>query len=186
MLPEASGDEGMVNVTPLTVAVVMAAMIATVLVALAIGLPWYHTENTVTHHGIDYYLDYGKSESSGFFEYPRYELEDLQFLMWVEKVFTYIWIVLAIVFVGTCLIDEKWESMLSGFCIIAVSIFVLVYFAARIEKVHDWSGETSAGFGYMLVLVAFVMQFLAIIGRAWHTLPWVVNDLKQKGGETKS
>ena len=164
----------------------MATMIATVFIALATGLPWYHAENTVTRTGTDYYLDYAESERYGFFDYSMFEQEDLQFLMWVEKVFVHIWIVLAIIFVMTCLMDDKWASVLSGFSIIAVSIFVLVFFASRIEKTNGWSGETSSGLGYMLVLAAFVLQFLAIIGRAWHTLPWVVNDLKQKGGETKS
>jgi len=172
----------MVNVTPLTTAVVVATMIATVFTALAVGLPWYHAENTMTHRGTDYYLDYAEDESYGFFHYSMYhELEDLQFLMWVEKVFVHIWIVLAVLFVLTCLMDERWASVLSGFGIIAVSIFVLVYFAARIENVKDWSGETSSGLGYVLVLVAFVLQMLAILARSWHTLPSVVEEFKKAG-----
>jgi len=172
----------MVNITPLTTAVVMVTMIATVLTALAIGLPWYHTENTVTHSGTDYYLDYGKSGGySGFFEYGIYEMEDLQFLMWVEKVFVHIWMVLAFIFVLACLMDNRGASVLFGSCIIAVSVFVTVYFAARIERANDWSGETSSGLGYVFVLVAFVLHMLAILARSWHTLPSVVEEFKKAG-----
>ena len=165
-----------------TNAIVMATLIGTVLVALSTSLPMYDVEMTITRDTVDYtyhvyyYLDYvdrSDGEPTGF----SYR-EELRDTMWVVKVFVYIWVMFAVIFAGLCLLDAKFLSIAGGLSVIGVSIFTLVYFTAKMGA-DGGTGLGRPGAGFIFLLVAFVLQMLAVLARSWHTIPGVVEEFRK-------
>ena len=177
---------------PFTNLVLFVTVVAAVLMALSLSMPWYH-KSVDTGEGywysdyeMDYYFEYAVRSNGLMYDYDwEGALEEV---MDVEKTFVYAWICLLFVFMGTVMLDGRYSSIAASLALTAVSLAALMFFAAKIEEVAgevvsgsagtDWTVTRTAGTGLVAALVAFVAQSLAIFLRARYVLPWIVEDIK--------
>jgi hypothetical protein len=156
--------------------VVLMTVIALGMAIFSLTLPWYEWGNDTYWIQFESWGDYGYDQYPAFKGFPGDPVGEVMsgIMMLVD-----VWFILAVVFVGLCLIDRRLLSILIGAALTALSVLGIIFFAHGMPtalNTDGFIGGTGSGrheplSGFWLLTFACVIQVSAVLVRAWTVIP---------------